>query len=192
MAKDIIESKVDVEITEPEQGELFPDNPYTKGFRVKTRGKRVAIGGDHLSVMNMETGELNGTAEITQRFEIDSEKFIKVFQLQIAAFFGLTSAGTKVLTAIWAETSREPGKDLVYMSEAAARRHAESLGAKMGKATYFRGRSNLIEMGFIAPSTDQNRYWINPAIFFNGDRVKFITEMSTAPQIMPPEGEGKS
>lgn len=192
MAKDTIETSTDLEKREPEQGELFPNNPYTEGFRVKTKNKRVAIGGDNLAVMNMQTGELNGTAEITQRFEVDSEKFIKVFQLQIAAFFGLTSAGTKVLTAIWAETSREPGKDIVYMSEAAARRHAQSLGAKMGKATYFRGRANLIEMGFIAPSTDQNRYWINPAIFFNGDRVKFITEMSTAPQILPPEVEGKA
>ena len=30
--------------------------------------------------------------------------------------------------------------------------------------------------GFIAESTNPNLYWINPALFFNGDRVRFVKE----------------
>ena len=31
--------------------------------------------------------------------------------------------------------------------------------------------------GFVAPSVDTNLWFINPAIFFNGDRVRFVTEL---------------
>lgn len=197
MPKDTSQTGQQNEVMEAEQG-LLPgiihdESPFTQGFRVKTKSKRMTIGGDDLGVVNMETGELSGTAEITQRIAVDSEKFVKVFQAQIGAFFGLTSAGAKVLTAIWKEMARDPNKDIVYMSETAAKRHAKSVGSSISKATYFRGRMNLIENGFIAPSADQNRYWINPALFFNGDRVKFITELKKAPEIVGPgeafEGE---
>jgi hypothetical protein len=190
MPKDTQEIGLELQAQENDQG-LLPgiihdESPFTKGFRVKTKGRKVSVGGDDLAVMNLQTGELNGTAEITQTIAVDKEKFVKVFQMQIGAFFGLTSAGAKVLTAIWKEMSREPGKDIIYMSESAAKRHAKTVGSSISKATYFRGRANLIENGFIAPSADQNRYWINPALFFNGDRVKFITEMKKADEIAGP------
>lgn len=35
----------------------------------------------------------------------------------------------------------------------------------------------LIGKGFVAPSTNAPLYFINPAIFFNGDRVRFVTEI---------------
>lgn len=161
-------------------------SPFTKGFRVKTRGKKIGIGGESLAVVDMETNQIHGAAEIVQRVAVDSETFVKVFQLQLGAFFGLSSAGAKVLTAFWREMSRFPNVDLIYMSEATAKAHAIALGGSISKATYFRGRENLIENGFIAPAKEQNRYFINPAIFWNGDRVKFITELNKAPEIVGP------
>jgi hypothetical protein len=34
----------------------------------------------------------------------------------------------------------------------------------------------LVEKLFIAETTEQNIYFINPKLFFNGDRVEFITK----------------
>jgi hypothetical protein len=96
MPKDTQEIGLELQAQENDQG-LLPgiihdESPFTKGFRVKTKGRKVSVGGDDLAVMNLQTGELNGTAEITQTIAVDKEKFVKVFQMQIGAFFGLTSA----------------------------------------------------------------------------------------------------
>lgn len=37
--------------------------------------------------------------------------------------------------------------------------------------------AELTEKKFVAPSTDMNLWFINPAIFFNGDRIRFVTEL---------------
>ena len=37
--------------------------------------------------------------------------------------------------------------------------------------------TELTEKGFVAPSVDTNLWFVNPAIFFNGDRVRFVTEL---------------
>ena len=43
-------------------------------------------------------------------------------------------------------------------------------------ATYYRVIEELIAKGFIAPSENTHLFF-NPAIFFNGDRVRFVTEI---------------
>ena len=40
-------------------------------------------------------------------------------------------------------------------------------------ATYYRVIEELIAKGFIAPSENTHLFFFNPAIFFNGDRVRF-------------------
>ena len=44
-------------------------------------------------------------------------------------------------------------------------------------ATYYRVIEELIAKGFIAPSENTHLFFFNPAIFFNGDRVRFVTEI---------------
>ena len=63
-------------------------------------------------------------------------------------------------------------------------------GTPASKATYHRALNELIEAGFIVRSKLEHRYWINPAIFFIGSRVKLVTEIRERPQIfLPGEGE---
>ena len=61
-------------------------------------------------------------------------------------------------------------------------------------ATYYRVIDELIAKGFIAPSTNTPLFFINPAIFFNGDRVRFVTEIrrkkrATAQERLEKEGQ---
>ena len=44
------------------------------------------------------------------------------------------------------------------------------------ESTFYRGLKELLKHSFIAYSDIPNKFWINPHLFFNGDRVKFITE----------------
>jgi hypothetical protein len=46
----------------------------------------------------------------------------------------------------------------------------------MQEWTFYRGLQELLTLEFIAHSSIPNKFWINPHLFFNGNRVKFITE----------------
>lgn len=185
------ENREDAVDTGPIQGELDLDtpqakNPFLEGFSVPLRNRRTGIDQGSLALVNMETGVVEGAAEMVQRKVVDAEKFLKVFQAQMSVFFGLTAPSIKVLTAAFMEASRTPGLDYIHLSERIAAQHAEKSGQKLPRATYYRGRKGLIEAGIIAPHEETNRYWINPAIFFNGNRVRFITELRKAPEIAEP------
>lgn len=45
----------------------------------------------------------------------------------------------------------------------------------MSEKTFQRGLKELLEKSFLAPRL-HNSYWINPSLFFKGDRVRFIRE----------------
>lgn len=169
--------------------DLHEENPFLAGFRPRIGRRKVSMGGESLSLVDMSTGVVEGTAEVSRVFEVDREQFTKVFQAQMGLFFGLSAPGVKVLAAVWIEVTKRHGQTSVYMTAKTASRAAERAGHTLSRATYFRGRKNLVEAGFIAASGDANIYWINPAVFFNGDRVKLVTELSRPPQIAAP---GKS
>lgn len=176
---------------DPDQPELDLDdmhesNPFLPGFRPHTRRRRVAIGGEKIGTINLETGVIDGTAELTKTVTVDREEFVKIFQAQIGVFFSLTQPGIKVLSALWAEMGKKPGADQVYMTFKLADQIARRHGGKISRATFYRGRSDLIEKGFIAGSQFEHIYWVNPAIFFNGDRLKLVQEIVRPPEIVGP------
>ena len=161
-------------------------NPFLNGFRVPIRSKRKEGVGEPRAIVNVHTGVVEGAAEIVRHETIDAEIFTKVFQSRMTLLFGLSGPGMKVLVALWMEHARRPGDDRVHMSERIAAQHAKRSGHPLARATYFRGRKELLEAGFIAATTEPNLYWINPAIFFSGSRVKLVTELVRGPELAAP------
>jgi hypothetical protein len=45
----------------------------------------------------------------------------------------------------------------------------------MSDRTFHGGLKELLAKGFLAPKAP-NQYWVNPALFFKGDRVAFVRE----------------
>ena len=45
----------------------------------------------------------------------------------------------------------------------------------MSEYTFKRGLRELLDKGFLYPKTPSS-FWVNPALFFKGDRVLFIKE----------------
>ena len=143
----------------------------------------------------MSTGMVEGAAEVMKIEEVDPEQFAKVFTAQLGAFYALKERGIRLLLACWQ----------VYAFEAKKRKENSPLdhltispsiyneivsrhgGQTASKATYHRALNELIEAGFIVRSKLEHRYWINPSIFFIGSRVKLVTEIRTAQEILPPE-----
>lgn len=156
-------------------------NPFLDGFRIKTRPQRKTLTSDRRKgVVDLDTGEIEETAELVKRVPTDTAPFIKVFSDQLYVVLGLSHAGVRLLTIAWIELSRDPGRHKVSLSERIAAQHANEAGGHLSRSLYFRGRKELIARGIIAETTEPNLYWINPQIFFNGNRLPLVKEAQSA------------
>ncbi|MBL1506096.1 hypothetical protein ELC70_28465, partial [Klebsiella pneumoniae] len=53
----------------------------------------------------------------------------------------------------------------------------------------YRGIKELIEKRIIAKTNEKNWYFINPAIVFNGDRARFVSEIIKKKEVMEGQTE---
>jgi hypothetical protein len=51
--------------------------------------------------------------------------------------------------------------------------NGDALG--MSNRTFQNGLKGLLNKGFLSPKV-RDQYWVNPTLFFKGDRVAFVTE----------------
>lgn len=112
-------------------------------------------------------GEVTGYTAFTRFIEVDEEKFAKLYLSQFANFWELSKPAIRVFGYIL--TVLQPKKDdfifdmddCLRYTKYAQRNHVVS------------GLSNLIECQIIAKSNKDYKYFINPLMVFNGDRVAF-------------------
>ncbi|HBM9092039.1 TPA: hypothetical protein L0162_004475, partial [Klebsiella oxytoca] len=70
------------------------------------------------------------------------------------------------------------GKDHFYLSCKKAMSLAEKIDHfVLSESIFYRGIKELIEKRIIAKTNEKNWYFINPAIVFNGDRARFVSEI---------------
>ena len=160
----------------------YRENPFVTAGRfaipMRTKGEVVETAGP-LQVVS-ESGETVAVAEIRKKRVVDTERFVKLFVGQLDAFFDLKPGTVRLMTALIDELSqaRYAHGDQIYLNYPRVREYFEKRNAKApAKATFFAAMAELTEKGFVAPSVDTNLWYVNPAIFFNGDRVRFVTEL---------------
>lgn len=108
------------------------------------------------TLVNLTTGQTENAAEVVKSYVVDAERFLKVFRAQMSLFFELSAPGMKVLTAVWmAVSDQAESKAQIYLSERIAADYAKKSGGHLSRATYFRGRKELIDRGLIAPQQKQ-------------------------------------
>lgn len=113
-------------------------------------------------------GEATGYGASMQCIEVDENKFAKVYLSQFAAFWELSKPAIRVLFGYILSALKQGQDRLIF---------------KMNKAlTYtnyshrshvLTGLSNLVECGIIARTSYDYECFINPLVFFNGNRVTF-------------------
>lgn len=172
-------------------------NPLLNPQEVRT-SKRLTRSGyreeEHL--INATTGEIQAVSRIHELIEKDEHEFVKVFAAGIAAAYDLTKAGQKTFTAILALYEQTPMRngfaEAVYVAWFDGGLTGQHIN--MSKTTFNRGLNELLEKRFIHPKAP-NLFWVNPALFFKGDRVRFIREYvkkSTKKIHEPQTYEGKA
>lgn len=161
----------------------YKENPFVKGSNfvlpMRNRTERLETSGP-LHVTDSATGESMDVAQISRVRTVDSEKFVKLYVAQLHAFFDLKPGTHRLMMALIDELSqaRYMNGDQIYLNYNKVVDYFERNDTKPpAKATFFGAMAEMTEKGFVAPSVDTNLWFINPAIFFNGDRVKFVTEL---------------
>lgn len=159
----------------------YKTNPFITegGFTIPTRSKR-----ETLQTMGPASVVVDGqqidVAQVVRVRQVDSDRFVKVFVNHLAGFYDLTPTSMRLLTVLLQVVSdaRYINADQIVLTEAIARETMKEHGQKpLSSASYYRAVNELIASGFIAPTETPPLFFINPAVLFNGDRVRFVTEL---------------
>lgn len=156
---------------------LYTENPFMGELSgMKTRRKRVTAKGGK-AIIDTTTGEIEDVAEIVSVQHVDNEQFVKVFTANLRTFFNLKPTTYRLVQVLLYQLGKTPQRDTVYLNIAVAERYFQETEQRgVSRSAYHDAMRELIEKSFIAESVDPNLYWINPALFFNGDRVRFVKE----------------
>lgn len=158
--------------------EFSPEtNPLLTPSDVPLKKKRVRSGLASRTLVDVDTGEITAASVVHQIEEKDDEHFVKVFAAGIAAAYELTRTGQRVFQAILQEYERAPMSsgyaEAVYLSWFGEGLSGQDIG--MSEKTFQRGLKELLGKSFISPKTP-NVFWVNPALFFKGDRFLLVKE----------------
>lgn len=154
------------------------DVPVTKKFSSQESGLFISR-----SSQESGTGEVSEVAAITRVKTVDEEKFVKIFTDELRHFFSLKPSTQKVLQVVLVELQKRKDKDIVYLDYKHAIEYfttAEDTKPIMSRPTFHNCIKEMIDKEFIAESTYQNQYYINPKLFFNGNRLRLVKEYRVA------------
>lgn len=154
-----------------------PDNnPLLEPQEIEVRRRRVKTGRKQ-DLINPETGEVTGVAAIFTVEEKDDSEFVKVFADGVKAAFGLSKTAWRVFQVVLDQYQQTPMAggyaDSVYLAWFDGGLSGQSIG--MTDRTFQTGLKELLAKGFLAPRSP-NLFWVNPSLFFKGDRVAFVKE----------------
>lgn len=152
-------------------------NPLVDAGAVPVKKKKVRSGLAETPLINPTTGEVMASSVIHQIEEYDTDQFVKVFSAGIAAIYDLTRTGHRVFQAVLNEYEKTPMHggfaDTVYLAWFGGGLSGREVD--MSEYTFKRGMRELLDKRFIAPRGPCS-FWVNPALFFKGDRAMFIRE----------------
>lgn len=151
-------------------------NPLVEPQEIKTK-RRLVKSGKSEQLVNPATGEIAGVAAIHQIEERDDTEFVKVFAAGVSAAYDLSRTAQRVFSIVLDQYQRTPMSggyaDSINLFWFDAGIEGRDVG--MSEKTFQRGLKELLEKSFLAPR-QPNVFWVNPSLFFKGDRVIFVKE----------------
>lgn len=156
---------------------LSPDvNPLMSPQTISTKQRHVRTARGR-ELVDPVSGEIHAISTIHTVEEKDDAEFVKIFAAGAAAAFDLTRTGQRVFQAVLQEYQSTPmnrgfadAVELYWFGNGLAGR---DIG--LAESTFKLGLRELLDKGFLAPRSPTT-FWVNPVLFFKGDRVAFIKE----------------
>ena len=162
--------------------EYSPNRNPLAEFSIDVKKRRVKTSSAK-NFVDPDTGELASVAAVYTFEERDDKEFVKVFAEGVKLAFSLSGTAHKVFQVVlqvYQETPMKDGYvDAIYLAWFDGGLSGRNVG--MSDRTFHNGLKELLQKGFLHPKSP-NLYWVNPALFFKGDRVRFIKEYRRRPQ----------
>lgn len=147
------------------------ENPFLEQLvsSVQKGTKKILAGrADNTLLVDSKTGDVTGHGVFMIEKPIEKNKFTKLYEEGLRVIYGLSKTALKVFSYI--AQSITPNKDFIFFDSDDC---AKSLGFKQNLSIN-QGLSELIENKFIARTEKTYKFYINPNMFFNGDRLTII------------------
>lgn len=132
-------------------------------YKTATKTDQKAI----LQAYDPSTGELLGHTQFIRQIEVDEQQFAKFYLSNFSAFFDLKPQAIKVFGYIL--TQLIPNKDEFYFDREDCMKYTSYKSDK----SVFIGLASLLNNYIIARGKTDYRYYINPMVAFNGNRITF-------------------
>lgn len=148
-------------------------NPLLEQNAIEIKKRKVQTG-----IREELTGD-GGTrvSAIHEIIEKDETEFVKVFADGVKAAFGLSRTAYRVFQLVLQKYQDEPMvggyADSVYLAWFNGGLSGVDVG--MTDRTFQTGLRELLSKNFLAPR-QPNVFWVNPSLFFKGNRVLFVRE----------------
>lgn len=155
----------------------YAENPFVESSTVTTRRKRTVVVKGGKAIVDSDTGQTEDLAEVVMVREVDDQQFVKLFTANLKVFFDLSPVAMKLLQVVLHQVQRTPNHDQIMLNLALVEAYFTSTHqSPLSKTSFHRGIRELLDKKFLAESVLTGLYFINPHLFFNGDRVRFVQE----------------
>lgn len=158
----------------------YKHNPFIVGSDLApNERKRTEIVFDgKQALVNTDTGEVSDEHIAMAKIKtVESDKFIKLYASHMHILFELGKPAQRVCEFVCHQvSSRAINKGEIIMSFP---EFEEYFKGKTGctRQSFMRGLQDLASKNLIAKTLTRDIWYINPAIIFNGERARFITEI---------------
>jgi len=139
------------------------NNSIVKKYKTATKTDQKAI----LQAFDPQTGEVLGHTQFIRQIEVDEQQFAKLYLSNFSAFFDLQPSAIKVFGYIL--TQIKPNQDEFYFDREECMQYTDY----KSDTSIFKGLAQLLKSEIIARGKTDYRYYINPMVFFNGNRITF-------------------
>jgi len=165
--------------------EMNDENPFIDQtvMHVEKGHKYIMVGNQGDMIVD-KNGDIKGHTVFAKKEKIDKAEFRKIYISTLVAWFGLSKTGLRVLTYIMSVL--KPNSDSF---EFIPEKCMEFTGYK-SKNSVLSGMAELLENDFIARGYHSFKYFVNPTIFYNGDRISLLKQYEvndTDKKIEPPK-----
>ena len=129
-----------------------------------------------VDLTNKKSGEvMEGTSLIMNvKRRVDAESFLKVYANGLATIFDLDAGAQKVLkNLLLSYTEEDTYGDLIYYNF----KIAQDVGYPHKRTAWRNGLNLLMHNEFLCPAAKGDGwYWLNPTLFYRGDRMAIVSE----------------
>ena len=161
---------MDSRIVKLKEAKEYDENPFLKELNIPIVPKSNMYVKKDEVIINLADGELKNDVLLTgKRKYVDGEEFVKIFIKEMDVLFDLSRASQKVFGYMLYKVKYD---DLLILNIEECRK---KIGYK-SKGPIFKSVAELVQKEFIAKTKNQFVYWINPKLFYKGDRLVVMRE----------------